>query len=403
MEAQTSKSLTNKVFNQALELLISHKSFLEIMLQQIKNYLNHFITKKQNLKNIKQYLISIKSNLSTILKDKINILIFFENEISPKKLKMQQQLYGKILKKNIEKHLDNFKNINNMNYIQNNQIIKSNNKIINFINEKRQLENLSFYMENEIKKIEFEIEKKIDVIIKLKTLRLNQEEDLEIVAEQNSLKLIAERIIKKNLTIRQKKLLKTIKEKIKKDEKLKFIQEEIENIKQQIKNFENIDTDNIIFEESSAFEKSIIGENNIIMHNNLDNKDKNKYNIYNFCYNRERKENRHSLGLDYNINDNFNINNNKDNSKIYLNNINKQIKSKIIRSLSSKINKFNLKNNNCKFNINFNFNVNNLNIINGPLRKDKNEDDYKESLNLTDVNNEINAKKILKKDHKNPK
>ncbi len=44
----------------------------------------------------------------------------------------------------------------------------------------------------------------------------------------------------------------------------------------------------------------------------------------------------------------------------------------MFRSLSNRINRFNVKNlkGNCKLNLNFNFNINNLNIINGEIHKD---------------------------------
>ena len=397
---KSSKLFSNKALSQKEQILISHKSFLEIILQQTKNYQNHLLNKNQNLKKIKQYLIAIKANLTTTLKDKLNSLKYLEKEIVSKNLKIQQQIYGKIIKKDSkEKHLNNYKSINSMHYIPYNHINKTNNKEINFLNEKRQLENLSFQMENEINKIEFEIEKKINLIIKLKNMRYNQEEDLEIVAIQKNLKLIVNGIMKKKLKNTKNNLLKDIKEKIKKDKKINSIQEEIEKLKQQIKNLqENINTDEIIYEESSDFTKSIIIENNITNKDNLEIKDKKINNIYNFCYNTKNKDNRHSLGLLYKINDNFNINIDN-NNKNDLNNINNQINSKVIRSLSNKINKFNLKNNKkyCKFNINFNFNVNNLNIINGQLNKDKDENYYNKSLNLTYSENEINKriKKIL--------
>ena len=360
-------------FQKTESFLISHKSFLEIILEQIKYYQYIFLSEKKNIKKIKKYLNAMKKSLSSILKEQSNSQKFIEKEIKSKKTKLQNELYDKIINKDIRKN--HFNSIDGINYIQNNSDIKKNNKI-NYINEKRQLEILCFKAENEISKIEFEIQKKINLIIDLRTSRFNQEENLEILTDQKKYKSKAYRIMKKNLKNCQQDLLQIINKKIKNDIKANKIKEEIESLKKQIKNKEEyIDSDNIIYEDSSDYTISILINDNLINENRIDEKEKEKEKIKNLnkIINNKEIKNRYSLDIINNIDDIYNIKNKIKYSKMNFNDINEKLNTKVIRSLSNKIKKINFKNleNNCKLNINFNFNVNNLNIINGKSNEEK--------------------------------
>ena len=360
-------------FQKTESFLISHKSFLEIILEQIKCYQYIFLSEKKNIKKIKKYLNAMKRSLSSILKEKLNSQKFIEKEIKSKKSKLQNELYDKIINKDIRKN--HFNSIDAINYIQKNRDIKTNNKI-NYINEKRQLEILCFKAENEISKIEFEIQKKINLIIDLRKSRFNQEENLEILTDQKKYKSKAYRIMKKNLKNCQQDLLQIINKKIKNDIKANKIKEEIESLKKQIKNKEEyIDSDNIIYEDSSDCTRSILINDNLINENRIDEKEKEKEKIKNLnkIINNKEIKNRYSLDIINNIDDIYNIKNKIKYSKMNFNDINEKLNTKVIRSLSNKIKKINFKNleNNCKLNINFNFNVNNLNIINGKSNEEK--------------------------------
>lgn len=387
----------NSIFSKRESFCISHKSFLEIILEQIKDYQYHFLSEKNNSKNIIQYLSTFKNNLSSILKEKTNKQKYLEKELNLKKYRIQHELYDK--PHNKDKRVNQYNSYNSVDgitYIQENNYKLNKNKI-NYLNEKQLLENLSFKIENEISKIDFETQKKINLIINLRSQRFYQEEDLEIVTDQKKLKSKAAYIMKKNLKHCQHELLTSINEKIKNDLKANKIKEEIDNIKEQIKiNEEYINSKDVIFEESNDYTRSIIINENIPNNGkNVNEKDKEKPNKY------KNKGNRKSLDSLHNFNDKLDINS----KSMNIDEFNETINKKVIRSLSNKINRINLLNikDNCKLNINFNFNVNNLNIINGDYNKNKNN--YKES--LTYRTNSLNEKNyndkeaITEKNYKN--
>ena len=199
---------------------------------------------------------------------------------------------------------------------------------------------------------------------------------MEILTDQKKYKSKAYRIMKKNLKNCQQDLLQIINKKIKNDIKANKIKEEIESLKKQIKNKEEyIDSDNIIYEDSSDCTRSILINDNLINENRIDEKEKEKEKIKNLnkIINNKEIKNRYSLDIINNIDDIYNIKNKIKYSKMNFNDINEKLNTKVIRSLSNKIKKINFKNleNNCKLNINFNFNVNNLNIINGKSNEEK--------------------------------
>ena len=378
----------NFTFQKSESFLISHKSFLEVILEQIKSHQYNFLSEKKNLKKIKYYLNIMKQNLTSILKEQLNYEKFLEKKNNTQKSKIQNELYNQKINKDII--INPFNSVCGVDYIiQKENAVKSKNNKINYINEKQQLEILIFKAENEISKIEFEIQKKIKLIIYLRTERLIEEENLEIDATQKKLKSKALNIMKKKLKNSQKDLLKIINKKIKNDIKVNKIREEIELVKKQIKNQENyVDSENIIFEDSIDCKRSIdmdsSQENDIIIGKKQKIKNINK--IINTNPNRVKSNNRCSVDV---VNHIYGINRIKNKIKDHnmnFDDINEKINTKVIRSLSNKIKKINLKNieNNCNLNINLNFNVNNINIINRQSDEDKinytnksfNEDNY---------------------------
>ena len=151
----------SEIFQQSEPFLISQKSFLEIILEQIKNYQNFFLSKINNRKILKIYLNKMKSNLSSMLNEKIIYKNYIEKEINSKKAIIQNELNPKIIIKNYKKNRNSYNSIYSINYNQKNKKDKSIENDINFIKEKKQLENLCFKAENEIEKIIFEIQKKL--------------------------------------------------------------------------------------------------------------------------------------------------------------------------------------------------------------------------------------------------
>ena len=378
--------------------LIGQKSFLEIILDQIKNCQCHFLSEKMSLKKLKHYLTIMKNNFVFISREKINSKLFLEKIIKTKKLTIQKGLNEKEVKEPMENVQNTqYNSIGSINYTrQSSKNINKMNDKINYSNEKEQLENLNFKIENEIEKIEFEIHKKINLIINLKTYKLNQEENLELICENQNIKEKALHIMKKNLKKYQKELLNIINIKIKNDLEINKTKEQIEYFKDQIKFAKNyIDSENIIYEDSSDFSKSIIIEET--KQHILDDNKNNDKNIKKDNKNNKNKENRHSLDITYNFDENSNINNINSN-QINLNDINNEINQKVIRSLSNKIKRMDFLNLNKNCNLNINFNFNNLNIINGNFKEDKNF--QKENFNtINNFNEEENTEaNILEKE-----
>ena len=74
-------------------ILLSHRSFLEIILNRIKICQNHLLTNNLSQKNLKTYLMDLKSDLSNLESDKKLGIKYIEKEIENKKVKLQNQLY----------------------------------------------------------------------------------------------------------------------------------------------------------------------------------------------------------------------------------------------------------------------------------------------------------------------
>ena len=393
------KLYSNDSSKQKNPFFITRKSFLEIILKQIKTYQNNLLSNNENnIKKTKKYLYEFKSFLSSILEEKIKYKKYLEKENLSKKEYIQKLKFSKINIYNIIEKNNNYNSIDSINYNKKNNVEKLTNHNINYIKEKKQLEDLCFKAENEIKKIESKILKNITLIIELRTSSILEEKDLEIINETPKNMLKAGNILKINLKKYQKDLLKLVEKREQNNIKIKNITEEIEYYKEIIKRKEEyILSDNIILEEPSDYSRSIIVDNNINRYNsmiNIHNSNEIKQiKIYDINLNiknnipKKKEYQRHSVNLFCKDNRKMNINN------IGVNKAEQNFNKKIIRSLSNEIKKIDFKNfkDNFKLNVNFNFNINNINIINEKSKEDKNNN--KENLNLTFENISLLSKK----------
>jgi hypothetical protein len=75
--------------------MISHKSFLEIILNQIKSSQNYSLSNCSNLKNLKQNLKNLNDNLKNLESERKKSKEYIENKIKNKKIEIQNKLYNK--------------------------------------------------------------------------------------------------------------------------------------------------------------------------------------------------------------------------------------------------------------------------------------------------------------------
>ena len=323
--------------------LISSKSFLEIILNQIKSCQNDILTKNLNIKNIKRYLLNLRNNLQNFENDKKINEKYLVEEIRVKKIELQNKLYKKSKDHyNIFRH---YNSIDDINFHKNNK-----NEKINYFNEKEQLKLLSFKIEYQIQQIDFEFKKKINTILNLKIARLYQEEDLELDIQNKKLKSKSINILKKNLEHNKKKLILQIRTNLNNNLKIKKIQEKIKELKH------NISNNNKIYNTYHLTNNALIREEN-------NNKIKEKK------FEDEDENNKRNSKYKYSP-----ICSKCGNLKIDFEEISEKIHNKVMRSLSNKIVKSKnaqIVNNNLNLNIKLNLNFNNIKIINENINGDK--------------------------------
>ena len=219
LDNNTSKTYIKYLFSTNEKNLLSHKSFIRNILNQIKTYQSYCLIKSQNTKELKSLITEIKSKLLSINKEKIIIKELLENQIISNISKLQNEIFGysKQEKNNISIRNDNLK----------------------YLNEKKQLDDLSFKLENEIERINFEVLKEVNLILNLKIERLNQETNLEILTKREELKLKAIHIMKKNLNYHQKYLDQLLLEIFENKLKINKKKKQIEHMKRQLNNKKN--------------------------------------------------------------------------------------------------------------------------------------------------------------------
>jgi len=219
LDNNTSKTYIKYLFSTSEKNLLSHKSFIRNILNEIKTYQSYCLIKSQNTKELKSLITEIKSKLLSINKEKIIIKELLESQIISNISKLQNEIFGysKQEKNNISIRNDNLK----------------------YLNEKKQLDDLSFKLENEIERIDFEVLKEVNLILNLKFERLNQETNLEILTKREELKLKAIHIMKKNLNYHQKYLDQLLLEIFENKLKINKKKKQIEHMKRQINNKKN--------------------------------------------------------------------------------------------------------------------------------------------------------------------
>ena len=219
LDNNTSKTYIKYLFSTSEKNLLSHKSFIKNILNEIKTYQSYCLIKSQNTKELKSLIIEIKNKLLSINKEKIIIKELLESQIISKISKLQNEIFGysKQEKNNISIRNDNLK----------------------YLNEKKQLDDLSFKLENEIERIDFEVLKEVNLILNLKFEKLNQETNLEILTKREELKLKAIHIMKKNLNYHQKYLDQLLLEIFENKLKINKKKKQIDHMKRQLNNKKN--------------------------------------------------------------------------------------------------------------------------------------------------------------------
>ena len=242
--SDTSLITEKKSFSNSFK--ISHKSFLEVILSQIKSSQKHLLNNNLNMKSLKQYLKNFNDNLKNLEIERNINKQYIENKIKNKKIELQKKLYNKL-----EVPDNQYNSIDDIKYFKNNQ-----EQQIDYFNEKSQLKLLTFKIENEINRIDFEFTKKLNTILNLKIARLYQEEDLEIVAQNKKLKLKTIHLMKENLKEHQKILLSKVKTNLNNNKEEKKIRETIKKIKSNLgekkKHKQYLSTNNTIIEEQKS-------------------------------------------------------------------------------------------------------------------------------------------------------
>ena len=321
--------------------LISHKSFLEIILNQIKSSQNYSLSNCTNMKNLKQNLKNLNENLKNLENGRKKSKEYMENKIKNKKIEIQNKLYNKSNDNNTT--YNHYNSIDDIKYFKNNQ-----EKQIDYLNEISQLKLLSFKIENEINQIDFEFSRKLNMVLSLKIARLYQEEDLEINVETKKLKSQTTHLMKQNLKDLKQILISTIKTNLNNNMKQKKLQEKINELKiylpKKKKHKQYLMTNNTITEEEK--------NNTTRSYDSSDNEYFKRKSLYKHSSNCDKGE-----ILDFDIDE-----------------IREKINNRVWRSLSNKIVKrknVQFFNNNLNLNINLNLNFNNVKIIKENINEDK--------------------------------
>ena len=323
-----------KTFLRKISTLITHKSFVEVILSQIKNAQLNFLNEKKcilnlnklessgNSKNnknitIKSILNGIKENLLSIYENQINTKKYLESLVSNKKEIMQNLLYSE-------------KNNNNNFYSVSNEFKVEENKK----SETEYLKSLNFKSENEINYLDFITDIKINQIIEMKSINFIQENDREIFPENKKNKSIAINIFKTKIEKAKEKLISILSKKIKRDFEINRIKNLIERAKNYLIEINN--------------EKKIINEN---YDESISRKSSRSYN--------KKAKNTKKVAIKRKSNataKNKNINNNND--------------FKLTRSLSYKTDtKSKHKKNSFNLNVNLSLSIKNINIYNNYPKK----------------------------------
>ena len=271
------------------ELLLSQIKETQISLLPIKNKTSLIISKNKKIKILKNILYQLKQNLSSMLKEKQLNANVLENKLNNIKKKLQKKIFSK------EKMEINYGK-----------------------NELSKLKILNFKIENEIEKINYEINNKEDTNKYLKILNIMPEDNREIFyTQKKTSKEIDQIFYNKNMEEKEKINQIVIKKNLQ-NSMIDQYQKEINKIKQMIELNKIINPSDIIFEDS--LENKFINSFSNYYNSSINN---NKYNN-SFSENNECDDNMNKISDSININNknkknvislkmniNFNINFNK--------------------------------------------------------------------------------------------
>ena len=258
------------------EMLICHKSSLEILLSEVKNsqilllsYRGKFLKK-----NIKSILSDLNNNLSFILKEKNAKMKIIEKEKDDKKATLQNQIFN-------ESKTEQTKDIRNKN-------------IYDLNNEISLLKGLNFSIEYSLEKIENIIIKKSNELNYFKLcMNYTYLDEKETICIEQKYYPIVTKILHKGLNNARKKFKKVVSAK-------QYQNDEIENTTQNISQYKKLmsqknngymNNKEIIPEESKDYTQSLSynRNSNIINNNTLAN----IMNIYdNISQNNENEDNK---------------------------------------------------------------------------------------------------------------
>ena len=344
------------------QLLLNHKSSLEVLLNTIKNFQSNYLSKQSTKNKItKQMLILLKGDLNLMLKEKNKTLNYLKKDNNFNKKIVQNNKFPspKISKKK-----------NNKNKMENNKM--------SYVLETEQLKLLNFQMENEIIKTSFLYEQNVQINTYIKSIPFFFETNKEIFCNNNyeNYKKISELLTDIIRSVR-KEFIEVVKEKMEKEVEINAANLKINYIKNSIINYDlngcrkYIETEDIIQEESNEYTKTIITNQS-------------KKNSFSSNNNKSLIKKMSSIGSGSSRNKYVNKNKEKklkdkiQRNIIYTNKINKDIFNDIN---NSKVN--NYLNMNMNINVNINLNNNNNNFIQESFNSSLDSGNY-------DENKEIN-------------
>ena len=234
------------------QLLFSHKSSLETLLNIIKDFQSEYLSKnfnknKNKKTTTKQMITSLKDSLNIMLNEKNKKLDYIQNKNEMTKKNVQSKLFPTTEEMKINKYNLSLENKNF------------------FISEKNELELLNFQIKNEIEKTSCLIEKKTQMNSYIKTLPFFFEANQEIVCSNNheNNKKISQ-FLKEIIRRVRKDFINVVKQKMKKELEINGMSIQINYIKDSIEDYKlngckkYIETEDIIEEQSNEYSKSII-------------------------------------------------------------------------------------------------------------------------------------------------
>ena len=360
------------------QVLFSHKSSLETLLNIIKDFQLEYLSKnfnksKNNKTTTKEMITSLKDNLNIMLNEKNKKLNYIQNKNEMTKKNIQSKLFPSIEEMKINKY--NL-SLENKNY---------------FISEKNQLELLNFQIKNEIEKTNFLIQQKTQINTYIKSLPFFFEENQEILCSNNheNNKTISQ-FLKEIIRRVRKEFINVVQQKMKKELEINGISIQINYIKDSIEDYKfngckkYIETEDIIEEQSNEYSRSII--TNQSKRNSLSNINKKIIK---------------KMSITSNGSKNYKIS--KKEGKITKNN--KLFENKLNKGILGEINNNKKVNNYLNMNINVNINLNNNKYLQESFNSsldshDDNEKNTQYEMDLND-NNKIIITPIITNESKN--